>query len=98
MNVEITMQTDVIPPKMLPPKPKHNVWSWRSQIFRGRFYQAILVLAIVAVVAFLVINLNQNLKSRGIQSGFDFLSQPAGFDIGESLMSFEVLIAEDLDG
>ena len=83
------MQTDVIPPKILPPKPKHNVWSWRSQIFRGRFYQAILVLAIVAVVAFLVINLNQNLKSRGIQSGFDFLSQPAGFDIGESLMSFD---------
>ena len=29
------------------------------------------------------------MKARGIQSGFDFLTQPAGFDIGESLFAFD---------
>jgi general L-amino acid transport system permease protein len=29
------------------------------------------------------------MRARGIQSGFDFLSQPAGFDIGEGWLSYE---------
>jgi general L-amino acid transport system permease protein len=29
------------------------------------------------------------MRTRGIQSGFDFLTQPAGFDIGESLIPYE---------
>ena len=71
------------------PAAKTNNWSFRSQVFRGRLYQAILLAVVVAVVAFLVYNLNTNLKARGIQSGFDFMSQPAGFDIGEALMEFD---------
>lgn len=30
-----------------------------------------------------------NMRERGIQSGFGFLTQTAGFDIGESLFAFE---------
>ena len=30
-----------------------------------------------------------NLQQRGIRSGFDFLSEPAGFGIGESLLTFD---------
>jgi general L-amino acid transport system permease protein len=31
------------------------------------------------------------MQARGIQSGFDFLLQPAGFDIGESLIPYDAL-------
>jgi len=31
------------------------------------------------------------MQARGIRSGFDFLGQPAGFDIGESLIAYEPL-------
>jgi His/Glu/Gln/Arg/opine family amino acid ABC transporter permease subunit len=30
-----------------------------------------------------------NMKTRGIQSGFDFLFQPAGFDIGEGWLNYD---------
>jgi ABC-type amino acid transport system permease subunit len=47
--------------------------------------------ALVIVLAgwFLVHNTLENMRIRGIQSGFDFLTQPAGFDIGESLSPFD---------
>jgi general L-amino acid transport system permease protein len=70
-----------------PPKKKN--WSWRSEAFRGLIYQAVAIGLIVAVVWFLAHNTLNNMKIRGIQSGFDFLSGPAGFDIGESLYPFD---------
>src|SRR5215216_4884644 len=33
----------------------------------------------------------ENMRVRGIQSGFGFLAQPAGFDIGESLVPYDAL-------
>ena len=38
---------------------------------------------------FLADNTLQNMRVRGIQSGFDFLSSPAGFDIGERMVPYE---------
>ncbi|MDO8457409.1 MAG: ABC transporter permease subunit [Burkholderiaceae bacterium] len=70
-----------------PPKKKN--WSWRSQAFRGLVYQVLAIGLIVFVVWFLAHNTLYNMKIRGIQSGFDFLSGPAGFDIGESLFPFD---------
>jgi general L-amino acid transport system permease protein len=69
--------------------PKKNSWSWRSQAFRGLIYQVLAILAIVGVVWFLAHNTMVNMRVRGIQSGFDFLTQSAGFDIGESLYPFD---------
>ncbi|MEI8029712.1 MAG: ABC transporter permease subunit [Comamonadaceae bacterium] len=71
------------------PPPKKKTWSWRSQAFRGLIYQFVAIALIVAVVWFLASNTLLNMKIRGIQSGFDFLSSPAGFDIGESLYPFD---------
>jgi general L-amino acid transport system permease protein len=71
------------------PPPKKKTWSWRSQAFRGLIYQFVAIALIVAVVWFLANNTLLNMKIRGIQSGFDFLSSPAGFDIGESLYPFD---------
>jgi len=70
-----------------PPRKKN--WSWRSQAFRGVVYQIVAVALIGLAVWFLVHNTMHNMRVRGIQSGFDFLIQPAGFDIGESLFRFE---------
>ena len=69
--------------------PKKNNWSWRSQAFRGLVYQIVALLLIGAVTWFLAHNTMVNMRVRGIQSGFDFLLQTAGFDIGESLYPFD---------
>jgi len=69
--------------------PKKNNWSWRSQAFRGLIYQLVAMVVIAGVVWFLAHNTLVNMRVRGIQSGFDFLSQAAGFDIGESLYPFD---------
>ena len=75
------MSTSSTPPK--------KSWSWRSQAFRGLIYQLVTVSVIVAVVLYLAHNTSTNMKSRGIQSGFDFMLGGAGFDIGESLFPFD---------
>lgn len=69
--------------------PKKNRWSWRSQAFRGLIYQIVALGVIVLTVWFLASNTLTNMRVRGIQSGFDFLTQPAGFSIGESLFPFD---------
>jgi general L-amino acid transport system permease protein len=40
---------------------------------------------------YLAQNTMANMQARGIQSGFDFLAQSAGFDIGESLIRYDAL-------
>ena len=71
------------------PPPPQREWSLRSRAFRGLLYQVIALGLIALVLWFLAHNTLENMRVRGIQSGFDFLSQPAGFDIGESIMSYE---------
>ena len=56
---------------------------------RGWVYQALALLAIGAAVAFLAYNTQENMRVRGIQSGFDFLHKAAGFDIGETMIAFD---------
>ena len=69
--------------------PKKTSWSWRSQAFRGLIYQVIAIGLVLLAGWWLAANTMHNMKVRGIQSGFDFLMSPAGFDIGESLYAFD---------
>lgn len=69
--------------------PKKRNWSLRSRAVRGVLYQIIALGLIALAVWFLAHNTLQNMRVRGIQSGFDFLTQPAGFDIGEVLMPYD---------
>jgi len=55
---------------------------------RGLLWQALLILALAILLAVLVINLNDNMARRGVSFGFDFLSNPAGFDIAERLIHY----------
>ena len=78
----------MIPPAP-PPPPRARAWSWRSQSFRGLVYQILTILLLVLAVSYLMSNTFANMRTRGIQSGFDFFLQPAGFAIGESLFEFD---------
>lgn len=69
--------------------PRKKRWTWRSQAFRGVVYQCIGMLAVGLGVWWLAGNTLHNMQVRGIQSGFDFLVRPTGFDIGESLYAFD---------
>jgi general L-amino acid transport system permease protein len=69
--------------------PKVRRWTWRSQAFRGVVYQVVAVLLLAAAAAYLWSNTLSNMRARGIQSGFDFITQPAGFAIGESIVPFD---------
>jgi len=73
-----------------PPKhPSSKRWSWRSQAFRALVYQVLAVAVIALLVVFLAHNTATNMRQRGMQSGFGFLLGTAGFDIGESLFTFD---------
>ncbi|HUG58537.1 MAG TPA: ABC transporter permease subunit [Candidimonas sp.] len=63
-------------------------FSWSTASGRGLIYQAIAVIALALVGWYLWSNTNKNLGMMQIRTGFGFLSQPAGFDIGETLIAF----------
>ena len=78
----------LIPPRAAP-QPRRGGFSWRSKKARAIVYQVVVLGLIAFLVWLLVTNTLTNMKARGIQSGFDFLTQPAGFDIGEQWIGFE---------
>ena len=57
--------------------------------FRGVAYQILLAMGVVLVGWYLYSNVNANLDRQGIATGFEFLEEAAGFDIGESLIPFD---------
>ncbi|MGM9425393.1 amino acid ABC transporter permease [Hydrogenophaga sp. MI9] len=65
--------------------------SWNSREGRGVLYQIIAILSVVGFVALLVRNTLANMRERGIQSGYDFLSEPFGFDVSETLIPYDVM-------
>ena len=63
--------------------------NWRSQAGRSWLYQILAIAVVVGVAGWLINNTLVNMKARGIQSGFDFLLQSAGFAIGESPIAYD---------
>ena len=62
---------------------------WHSRRTRALVVQVGLVVVLAGLVGWLLTNTLANMRARGIQSGFDFLLDTAGFDIGESLIPFD---------
>ena len=82
------MTYPLTPPRRAPAR-KRAAFSWRSRTARGLVYQVAAV-GLIALLAWLLMgNTLDNMRQRGIQSGYDFLGQPAGFDIGESWLSYD---------
>ncbi len=69
--------------------PTQRDWSWRSRHVRGLIYQVVALGLIGLALWYLANNTLTNMRVRGIQSGFDFLTSPAGFDIGEHIIPYE---------
>ncbi len=63
---------------------------WYDPKVRAFIFQAAFVLALAGVVVFIVLNTMQNLEKRGIKAGFDFLDNPAGFEIPLTLIPYSV--------
>jgi len=72
-----------------PAPPKKRDWSWRGQALRSVLYQVLALVLIFSAGFYLLGNTLDNMRLRGIKSGFDFISQPAGFGIGESIIPFD---------
>ncbi|HEV8389127.1 MAG TPA: ABC transporter permease subunit, partial [Dongiaceae bacterium] len=57
---------------------------WRDERKRAIIWQALVVAALVAVLAFIIVNMILNLRRLGVPLGLDFLDSPAGFAISFS--------------
>ncbi|HEY3635264.1 MAG TPA: ABC transporter permease subunit [Caldimonas sp.] len=66
--------------------------AWRARrlarLRREWLLQGVVVLLLVALAVLLARNVAANLEARQIRSGFDFLRDPAGFNIGELLFEY----------
>jgi general L-amino acid transport system permease protein len=62
--------------------------AWNNVAVRGWIYQILVVAGVIGIGAFLIGNAQDALSKQGISTGFKFLSQVAGFDIGESAIAF----------
>ena len=61
----------------------------RARRLRAFAVQGGFALVLVVLVALLAQNVGANLAARQIKSGFGFLQDPAGFNIGEALFDFD---------
>ena len=73
------------------PKKKSRSISWNSREGRSVIYQIVAIASVVGFVWLLVTNTLGNMRRRGIQSGYDFMSQPFGFDVSETLIPYDVM-------
>lgn len=63
----------------------------KREAFRKRkafLWQALILAIVVILFGSFVFNISENLTARNIRSGFGFLHDQAGFEIGEALISF----------
>ena len=73
------------------PKKKTRSISWNSREGRSVIYQIVAIASIAGFLWLLVTNTLENMRRRGIQSGYDFMSQPFGFDVSETLIPYDVM-------
>ncbi len=73
----------------LRPGGKTRTSFWNNPKIRALFAQTVVLLLVVAGVAYLVNNTIANRERLGVASGFDFLWQTAGFDISQTLIDYD---------
>ncbi|MBO1520201.1 amino acid ABC transporter permease [Oceanisphaera pacifica] len=66
----------------------HKTTFWRDPAKRALLFQFLLLAFVALVLWFIVSNTFSNLETRGITTGFDFLDDPAGFAIAQSLIPY----------
>lgn len=73
------------------PTKKRRSMSWNSREGRSVIYQIVALASVVGLIWLLVRNTLRNMRERGIQSGYDFMNQPFGFDVSETLIPYDVM-------
>ncbi len=61
---------------------------WTDERFRSILIQVVVLVLVIAGIAYITNNTIINLQKRGIASGFDFLKTTSGFDIVMSLIPY----------
>ena len=74
------------PPPPRPPVRLRDVW--HSASFRAVALQVLVIVVVIGTAAFMIDNAMVALATRGISTGFGFLTREAGFPIGEGLIPF----------
>jgi general L-amino acid transport system permease protein len=69
--------------------PPRRQLSLNDPAFRGFVYQAVVAVAVVVFLVWIVNNTAVNLKAQNKTSGFDFLWKTAGFDISFTLFAWD---------
>lgn len=81
----MSMSDKNIPTGRAPSKPA----PWNDPNIRALVFQVLIMGSVIGFGYYLVNNTLQNMERIGIQTGFDFLGQPAGFDVIMSLIPYE---------
>ncbi len=71
------------------PAPAAPVPWWRNRLVLPWVIQAAVALTVLVLIAFLLGNLIRNLTAAGLLLSWNWLGQPAGFDIAETLLPFD---------
>lgn len=66
----------------------HKPPFWRDRAKRALIFQLILVAVVAAFLIYIIGNTQANLNARGITTGFGFLTNTAGFGIGQTLIEY----------
>ena len=69
----------------LPSKPP----IWNDPKYRALFFQILLIAALAYFFYSIIQNTLDNMTARGVSTGFGFMSEPAGFDILQTLIPFD---------
>ena len=70
------------------PAPGGRQSVWGDPRIRGLIFQGLFLVAVVVVLSFVIQNTAQNLADAGIASGFGFLDQTSGYEVGWSLIPY----------
>lgn len=62
---------------------------WNDPRIRSLAFQIIVIIAVIAFFAYIINNTLDNLTRRGIATGFEFLSNEAGFGIIQTLIEYD---------
>ena len=73
------------PSTSLANKPKF----WNDPATRALIFQLLAAVGVIAFFYYIISNALTNMEARGITTGFDFLSKPAGFGILQTLIDFD---------
>lgn len=76
--------------------PRHNSTElpskppiWNDPKYRALFFQVLLISVLAYFFYTIIQNTLDNMTARGVSTGFGFMSEPAGFDILQTLVPFD---------